>query len=218
MLCNDHLWILAYRTINQFLSINWRNKKHFHFRQHEYSHTGETPFECKIPGDSIDLTKNIFIFFLQIVTRSSHQSSSWKGTFWSTARQKLFSVMSVIERFDARIIWGITRKFMTPGRPSTLAPMTHVPAPTTQWPVSENIRLVGSEKLGHKMLAFLLLVSDVTHSRVAKKSHIKYSSSRSFDVLGYKHKHWFPPGDALCRGGPAWLQNLQNDAFKPGIL
>ena len=96
--------------------------------------------------------------------------------------------------------------------------MTHVPAPTTQWPVSENIRLVGSEKLGHKMLAFLLLVSDVTHSRVAKKNHIRYSSSRNFDVLGYKHKHWFPPGDALCRGGPAWLQNLQNDAFKPGIL
>ena len=49
---------------NQPISVNkLEEEKHFHFRQHEYSHTGETPFECKIPGDSIDLTKNIFIYF-----------------------------------------------------------------------------------------------------------------------------------------------------------
>ena len=31
--------------------------EHFHHRQHEYSHTGETPFECKIPGGSMNFPK-----------------------------------------------------------------------------------------------------------------------------------------------------------------
>ena len=137
--------------------------EHFHHRQHEYSHTGETPFECKIPGGSMKFPQKIDLYqnFSQIVIRSSRQSSSWRGTFWSTARQRLFSVMSVIEHFGARIIWGITRKFTTLGRPSTLAPMIPVPAPTTQWPVSENTRLVVSQKLSHKR-SVLLLLSDVT--------------------------------------------------------
>ena len=106
--------------------------------------------------------------FFQIVIRSSRQSSSWRGTFWSTARQRLFSVMSVIERFAARIIWGITRKFTTLARPSTLALMIPVPAPTTQWPVSENTRLVKSPKLGDQIagsFAFAFDVTAVTHSQ-----------------------------------------------------
>ena len=154
--------------------------EHFHHRQHEYSHTGETPFECKIPGGSMNFPKKIAVDlnFSQIVIRSSHQSSSWRGTFWSTARQRLFSVMSVIEHFGARIIWGITRKFTTLGRPSTLAPMIPVPAPTTQWPVSENTRLVVSQKLSHKSCVTKVKSPKVSfafalwrHSRYASVQH-----------------------------------------------
>ena len=105
------------------------------------------------------------------MTRSSRQSSSWSDTFWSTVRQRLFSVMSVTERFDARIIWGTTRRFTTPGRPSILAPMITVPAPTTQWPASENTRLVGSQKLGHKRLSVLLFASE------SDWRHICYASA-----------------------------------------
>ena len=130
----------------------------------------------------------------QIVIRSSRQSSSWRGTFWSTARQRLFSVMSVIERFDARIIWGITRKFTTPGRPSTLALMIPVPAPTTQWPVSENTRLVGSQKLGHKRarsFAFRFWRHScyaVTHLLLCCRKYFALFYPRSFHV--YPFCHW----------------------------
>ena len=110
--------------------------------------------------------------FFQIVIRSSRQSSSWRGTFWSTARQRLFSVMSVIERFAARIIWGITRKFTTLARPSTLALMIPVPAPTTQWPVSENTRLVGSHQSWvTKELAVLLLLLTSQLLRIHSHTH-----------------------------------------------
>lgn len=208
--------------------------QHFDSRQHEYSHTGETPFECKIPGAGQQIAQNrSWSYFSQIVTRSSRQSSSWRGTFWSTARQRLFSVMFVIERFDARIIWGITRKFMTPGRPSTLAPMITVPGPTTQWQVSENTRLVGSQKLNHKRLSVLLFVSDLTvvthphtYSWVAEKGIFCICLPKRFWCWAFWwDKHWqcqpsmhsmVCSGNALCRRGPAWLQNLQNDALQPG--
>ena len=170
-------------------------------------------------------------FSFQIVTRSSRQSSSWSGTFWSTVRQRLFSVMSVTERFDARIIWGTTRRFTTPGRPSTLAPMITVPAPTTQWPASENTRLVGSQKLNHKRLSVLLFASDVTfvtrphtYSWVAEKGKFCICSPKRFWCWAvWSDKHWtfidsiVFSGNALCGGGPAWLQNLQNDALQPGF-
>ena len=45
-------------------------------KQHEYTHTGETPFECKIPGLSFMNLCLTFIQTLQVVIRSLHPNSS----------------------------------------------------------------------------------------------------------------------------------------------